>query len=32
MRKYHEIDASHNPHITCPQVLMTLLGTIIADK
>ena len=30
--KYYEIDASHNPHITCPQVLMTLLSTIIADK
>ena len=30
--KYYEIDASHNPHITCPQVLMALLSTIIADK
>jgi pimeloyl-ACP methyl ester carboxylesterase len=30
--KYYEIDASHNPHITCPQVLMTLLATIITDK
>ena len=30
--KYHEIDASHNPHITCPEALMTLLDTIIAGK
>ena len=30
--KYYEIDASHNPHITCPQDLMTLLTTIIAGK
>ena len=30
--KYYEIDASHNPHITCPQELMTLLTKIIADK
>jgi len=27
---YYEIDASHNPHITCPDVLMKLLGEIIA--
>jgi pimeloyl-ACP methyl ester carboxylesterase len=27
---YHEIDASHNPHITCPNVLMALLTQIMA--
>jgi hypothetical protein len=27
---YHEIDASHNPHITCPDVLMRLLTQIKA--
>ncbi|HTR88155.1 MAG TPA: alpha/beta hydrolase [Reyranella sp.] len=27
---YHEIDASHNPHITCPDVLMSLLAKIMA--
>lgn len=26
----HEIDASHNPHITCPDVLMMLLTQIMA--
>ncbi len=30
--KYYEIDASHNPHITCPDVLMRLLGDIMAGK
>ena len=30
--KYHEIDASHNPHITCPDVLMKLLTEIMADE
>ncbi len=30
--KYYEIDASHNPHITCPDVLMKLLGEIVAAK
>ena len=30
--KYYEIDASHNPHITCPDVLMTLLTEIMAGK
>jgi len=30
--KYYEIDASHNPHITCPDVLMALLTEIMADK
>jgi pimeloyl-ACP methyl ester carboxylesterase len=28
----YEIDASHNPHITCPQDLMALLTRIMADK
>ena len=27
----HEIDASHNPHITCPDVLMRLLIQIMAS-
>ncbi len=26
---HHEIDASHNPHITCPEVLMRLLTQIM---
>jgi pimeloyl-ACP methyl ester carboxylesterase len=30
--KYYEIDASHNPHITAPEALMTLLNTIVAAK
>jgi hypothetical protein len=29
---YHEIDASHNPHITCPDVLMALLTQIMASR
>jgi pimeloyl-ACP methyl ester carboxylesterase len=29
---YHEIDASHNPHITCPDVLMSLLSNIMTAK
>ena len=28
--KYYEMDASHNPHITCPQELMALLTKIMA--
>jgi pimeloyl-ACP methyl ester carboxylesterase len=28
---YHEIDASHNPHVTCPDVLMKLLAGIMAQ-
>lgn len=28
----HEMDASHNPHITCPQELMALLTTILSAK
>jgi len=27
-----EMDASHNPHITCPQELMALLTRIMASK
>ena len=27
----HEIDASHNPHITCPETLMALLTQIMAQ-
>jgi pimeloyl-ACP methyl ester carboxylesterase len=30
--KCYEIDASHNPHITCPDVLMALLTQIIAGR
>ena len=29
--RYYEIDASHNPHITCPQDLMATLTRIIAE-
>ena len=29
---YHEIDASHNPHITCPDVLMALLTQIMSGQ
>ncbi|MBS0220618.1 MAG: alpha/beta hydrolase [Proteobacteria bacterium] len=29
---YDEIDASHNPHITCPDVLMALLTRIMASS
>ncbi len=29
---YDEIDASHNPHITCPDVLMKLLSDIMAGR
>jgi hypothetical protein len=28
--QYYDIDASHNPHITCPEVLMALLSKIMA--
>ena len=28
----HEIEASHNPHITCPDVLMALLTQIMAGR
>jgi pimeloyl-ACP methyl ester carboxylesterase len=30
--KYYEMDASHNPHITCPDALMALLTDIMAGK
>jgi pimeloyl-ACP methyl ester carboxylesterase len=30
--KYYEIDASHNPHITCPDVLMGLLTQIMSGQ
>lgn len=30
--KYYEIDSSHNPHITCPDVLMKLLADIMDGK
>lgn len=30
--KYYEIDASHNPHITCPDILMKLLTDIMGGK
>jgi pimeloyl-ACP methyl ester carboxylesterase len=29
--KYYEMDASHNPHITCPQDLMAVLNKIVAQ-
>ena len=29
--KYYEMDASHNPHITCPQELMALLARIMVE-
>lgn len=29
--KYYEMDASHNPHITCPQDLMATLTKIMAE-
>jgi pimeloyl-ACP methyl ester carboxylesterase len=28
--RYMEMDASHNPHITCPEALMTVLATLAA--
>ena len=28
---HHDIDASHNPHITCPELLMALLSRIVAS-
>jgi len=28
----HEIDASHNQHITCPELLMAILTQIIAGS
>jgi hypothetical protein len=29
--RYHEIDASHSPHVTAPDVLMTLLQKIAVE-
>jgi pimeloyl-ACP methyl ester carboxylesterase len=29
--RYYEIDASHSPHVTAPDALMTLLEKIVAD-
>jgi hypothetical protein len=29
---YREIDASHSPHVTAPDALAALLGSIIAKK
>jgi len=28
---YHEIDASHSPHVTAPEALMALLGKIVSN-
>ena len=30
--RYHEIDASHSPHVTAPEVLMALLQKIVAER
>ncbi len=30
--RYHEIDASHSPHVTAPEVLARLLGTIVMGR
>jgi len=30
--KCHEIEASHNPHITCPNLLMATLTQIMAGQ
>ena len=29
--RYYEIDASHSPHVTAPEVLMALLGKIVSN-
>jgi hypothetical protein len=29
--RYHEIDASHSPHVTAPEALMTVLEKIVVD-
>ena len=29
---YFEIDASHSPHVTAPEVLMELLQKIVAER
>jgi pimeloyl-ACP methyl ester carboxylesterase len=30
--RYHEIDASHSPHVTAPEALAALLQTIVAER
>ena len=30
--RYHEIDASHSPNVTAPEVLMALLQKIVAER
>jgi pimeloyl-ACP methyl ester carboxylesterase len=30
--RYHELDASHNPHITCPEALRDLLFDIVVTR
>ena len=30
--RYHEIDASHSPHVTAPESLMALLEKIVAER
>ena len=30
--RYHEIDASHSPNVTAPEVLMSLLQKIVAER
>jgi hypothetical protein len=30
--RYYEMDSSHSPHITAPEKLATLLGTIVAQN
>jgi pimeloyl-ACP methyl ester carboxylesterase len=30
--RYHEIDASHSPHVTAPEALMSLLQKIVAER
>jgi hypothetical protein len=29
--RYYEIDASHSPHVTAPEALMTMLQMIVAE-
>jgi hypothetical protein len=29
---YHEIDASHSPHVTAPEALMPMLQKIVAER
>ena len=30
--RYHEIDASHSPHVTAPQALMALLEKVVGER